>query len=143
LLEAHILTFDTFRFDTALDIGNFDTITDFSSATDTIQLDDDVFTNLGQGPGGLEGIRFKVNAAGVATDLTDRVIYETDTGILRYDSNGSLAGGVAAFARLTARRGKTEVHDPRNGLHPDSLLSPTRAHANDADLQKCALRELS
>jgi hypothetical protein len=35
LLEAHILTFDTFRFDAALDIGNFDTITDFSSATDT------------------------------------------------------------------------------------------------------------
>jgi serralysin len=90
--------FDTFRFDTPL-AGNIDLITDFVSFFDTIQLDDDVFS-FGDAPGALNPIRFKANAAGVATDLTDRIIYETDTGRLIFDSNGSLAGGAVQFATL-------------------------------------------
>ena len=39
---------------------------------------------------------------GVAQDALDRIIYETDTGKLIYDSNGDAAGGAVHFATLTA-----------------------------------------
>jgi Ca2+-binding RTX toxin-like protein len=98
------LTADTFRFDTPLGADPFragvDVITDFETGTDKIQLDGFAFPNLRQGPGVLSAASFTANAEGVATDLTHRILYKTDTGILRYDANGSLDGGAIAFARL-------------------------------------------
>ena len=95
---------DFFRFDTAI-AGNVDRITDFSSAFDTIQLDDDIFGSLGQRPGDLAGSRFKANAAGVATDKSDRIIYETDTGMLRYDPDGNGSKAPVLFAQLSGAPG--------------------------------------
>ncbi len=41
-------------------------------------------------------------ASGTALDASDRIIYETDTGSLIYDANGSTAGGRYLVATLDA-----------------------------------------
>jgi len=43
---------------------------------------------------------FWSNTSGAAHDSNDRIIYETDTGWLNYDSNGSAAGGAVHIAKL-------------------------------------------
>jgi Ca2+-binding RTX toxin-like protein len=88
---------DSFLFNTALDAAtNVDEITDFNVAADTILLDDAVFTTLT--PGGLAAGQFVVGTA--AQDADDRIIYDSGTRALFYDSDG--AGGAAAvqFAEL-------------------------------------------
>jgi Ca2+-binding RTX toxin-like protein len=89
---------DSFAFTTALGTGNVDRIVDFSSADDTIRLDDAVFTKLG-GPGALNPNAFVTGTA--AGDANDRIIYDAATGHLFYDADGS--GGTAAvlFATLS------------------------------------------
>ena len=52
--------------------------------------------------GFLAGTAFKANATGTATELDDRIIYNTTTGALIYDTNGSLGGGAVQFATLTS-----------------------------------------
>ena len=37
--------------------------------------------------------QFVRNGSGLAQDANDRIVYETDTGRLSYDSNGNAAGG--------------------------------------------------
>jgi serralysin len=75
----------------------FDTITDFSVADDTIWLDDAVFTALGpKGP--LIASAFYIGVA--ARDPGHRIIYDSTTGLLTYDSNGSAPGGGVPFAVL-------------------------------------------
>jgi Ca2+-binding RTX toxin-like protein len=90
---------DTFVFDTALGASNIDTIADFSVADDTIRLDNSIFTAI-VGTGTLSLAQFAANVSGMAQDANDRIIYETDTGKLFYDSNGSAAGGARQFAVL-------------------------------------------
>lgn len=85
-----------------LDDGG-DTISGFSSHADgnndTIRL---AAANFGGLPEGKLGVnRFIANASGQAETAGQRFIYETDTGILRYDANGSNAGGVAVIATLS------------------------------------------
>jgi Ca2+-binding RTX toxin-like protein len=89
---------DSFVFDTALGSGNIDTITDFTPVDDRIVLNDAIFTALGTGV--LSANAFRTNATGLAQDADDRIIYETDTGRVWYDSNGSAAGGNYLFADL-------------------------------------------
>jgi len=91
---------DIFMFNTALGSPNVDTITDYNVAQDTIRLENAIFTGLGTGT--LLAEQFVKNATGTATDANDRIIYETDTGRLIYDSNGSAAGGAVLFAKLAA-----------------------------------------
>ncbi|MDQ0320528.1 serralysin [Pararhizobium capsulatum DSM 1112] len=91
---------DTFVFDSKLGSSNVDKITDFSVIDDTIHLDDAVFTVL-KTLGTLATAAFAQNASGVAGDSTDRIIYETDTGKLFYDLNGSASGGSTLFATLS------------------------------------------
>lgn len=96
---------DTFLFDTTLRFGNADRIADFSNATgnnDTIRLDDAVFSG-----GGLKSNQFlaagafHANTSGTATELDDRILYNTATGQLFWDADGSKAGGVAGVLLAT------------------------------------------
>jgi Ca2+-binding RTX toxin-like protein len=89
---------DTFIFNTALNAAtNVDTITDFSVADDTIRLDDAIFTAIGP-LGTLAAAAFTIGAA--ATTAAHRIVYNSATGALIYDSNGSAAGGATQFAIL-------------------------------------------
>jgi Ca2+-binding RTX toxin-like protein len=90
---------DTFVFSSALGASNIDTITDFSVVSDTIRLDHAIFSTIA-GTGTLSLAQFAANASGTAQDTNDRIIYETDTGKLFYDSNGSAAGGIRQFAAV-------------------------------------------
>lgn len=91
---------DHFLFNTALGPTNVDRITDFAVGVDRILLDDAIFTGLTIGA--LAANAFLANSNPVASSTTHRIIYETDTGFLWYDANGS--GGAAAvhFATLNA-----------------------------------------
>ena len=92
---------DAFIFNTALNAAtNVDTITDFSAADDTIQLDNLVFIAFAA-TGALASGFFRANATGTAQDSNDHIVYETDTGKLFYDADGNGAGAAIQFARLT------------------------------------------
>ncbi|MBB6407577.1 beta strand repeat-containing protein [Mesorhizobium sangaii] len=100
---------DTFVFTTALNAStNVDRITDFSVVEDTIQVDNAIFTALG-GNGTLTANQFVKNTTGLAGDSDDHIIYETDTGWLYYDSNGSAAGGSTHFATIAANLALTNA----------------------------------
>lgn len=91
---------DAFLFNTAIDkTANIDRITDFSVPSDTIRLDNAIFAALGS-EGVLAASAFRANTSGLAADASDRILYETDTGRLFYDSNGNESGGRAQFASL-------------------------------------------
>ncbi|WP_095090704.1 beta strand repeat-containing protein [Mesorhizobium sophorae] len=100
---------DIFVFTTALNAStNVDRITDFSVADDTIRVDNAIFAALG-GSGTLTADQFIKNTTGLAGDGNDHIIYETDTGWLTYDSNGSAAGGSTHFATLAANLALTNA----------------------------------
>jgi Ca2+-binding RTX toxin-like protein len=88
---------DSFAFTTALGAGNVDRILDFSSADDTIRLDDAVFQGLG-GLGALHPSAFVTGTA--AGDANDRIVYVAATGHLFYDADGNGAGAMVMFATL-------------------------------------------
>jgi Ca2+-binding RTX toxin-like protein len=90
---------DSFVFNTALSATNIDRITDFARGSDKILLDNAIFSAIAGVS--LTAAGFAANAAGAATTTAHRIIYETDTGKLFYDSNGSAAGGNVQFATLT------------------------------------------
>jgi Ca2+-binding RTX toxin-like protein len=84
---------DSFLFDTPLNAAsNVDRIVDFSVADDTILLDDVVFSSS-LGLGNISAGEFVIGTA--AQDANDRIIYDSNTGALLYDSDG--AGGSAAI----------------------------------------------
>jgi serralysin len=94
---------DSFVFNTALGSANVDAIYDFANASgnnDTIRLENAIFKGL-TAVGTLVAGLFAANTTGTAIDVDDRVVYETDTGKLFYDSNGSRSGGSVQFAMLT------------------------------------------
>lgn len=94
---------DSFVFSTPSPSFNRDMITDFVAADDTIRLENAVFTALGAATGALAAAKFKANASGIATDADDRIVYNTTTGALIYDVNGSGAGGAFQFATLLSK----------------------------------------
>jgi Ca2+-binding RTX toxin-like protein len=88
---------DTFVFDnTALNAStNVDTITDFTTGQDKIELNHNVFTALPTGS--LSGSAF--SNAGSVTAST-RIIYDLSDGSLSYDADGSGSGAATKFAVL-------------------------------------------
>ncbi|NRP71583.1 Bifunctional hemolysin/adenylate cyclase [Ensifer psoraleae] len=91
---------DTFFFNSTPNAStNVDTITDFSVVNDTIRLENAVFTAV-MGTGTLTAAQFVKNTTGLAADANDRIVYESDTGRLFYDSNGNAAGGSLHFATV-------------------------------------------
>jgi Ca2+-binding RTX toxin-like protein len=93
---------DTFWFDTATNATtNKDTITDFVSGTDKLQFSVSVLSALGAtGQFIANDQRFWSSANGLAHDASDRLIYNTATGALSYDSNGNVAGGAVIIEVL-------------------------------------------
>jgi Ca2+-binding RTX toxin-like protein len=98
---------DTFIFTTPPNsTTNRDVISDFNPADDTIMLAHTVFTGIG-GLGTLAAAQFVADVTGVAHDANDHIIYDTDSGRLIYDSNGSAAGGAVVFAVVDPNLGLT------------------------------------
>jgi len=97
---------DSFRFSTSLGGGNIDRIRDFDVADDMILLDERIFADLG-GAGALSFGAFHKSSMGTAHDVNDRIIYDTDKGILSYDVDGAGQAGAIRFARLEAGLGLT------------------------------------
>jgi hypothetical protein len=91
---------DTFVFATKLGGGNIDAILDFSVPDDRFLLSDAIFTALNTGT--LAASAFRANTTGLAGDATDRIIYETDTGKVFYDADGTGATAGIHFATITA-----------------------------------------
>jgi serralysin len=99
---------DVFRFAATLGGGNVDEITDFTSGEDVLKLADSIFLRLKEairnetdaGPVTLRNSEFASNANGVAIDAGDRIIYNTTTGGLFYDPDGTGALAAIKFAVL-------------------------------------------
>ena len=90
---------ERFRFDTALNAStNVDNIQQFSVADDTIQLDDDIFTALSTGT--LSASAFHTGAA--ANDSSDRIIYDSATGNIYYDADGTGPAAQVLFAHVSS-----------------------------------------
>jgi serralysin len=76
--------------------ANADRISDFASGSDKLHLDDAAFTAIGaMGNFAAADLRFKANSSGTATDTNDRVVFNTSTGQLYYDADGSGSGAAA------------------------------------------------
>jgi len=92
---------DTFIFDTAPSAANVDQIYGFIATDDTIQLSKAVFTGLGTTGLALATAAFH-SGAGVKTahDADDRIIYDTGTGDLYYDKDGTGAAAAVKFATI-------------------------------------------
>ena len=91
---------DGFMFNSALGPANVDIITDYNVAADRILLENAVFGGLVAGA--LGAAAFTANLAGLATDGSDRIIYETDTGFLWFDADGTGGIGRVRFADLAS-----------------------------------------
>ncbi|HUR89407.1 MAG TPA: NF038122 family metalloprotease [Ramlibacter sp.] len=104
---------DAFVFNVAASASsNFDTITDFTGGVDTLQFSKAIFKGLGTLVTPLSSAQFWSGAGAVkGHDADDRLIYDTNTGILYYDLDGSGRGAAIAVAVL----GTT--------THPDLLFS--------------------
>jgi serralysin len=94
---------DTFVFDTALSsVSNVDSIADFIANIDKIQLDKDIFTTLTD-DGVLSSDFFRASVNGVSLDENDYFLYNTTSGALLYDADGSGQGVAVQFATLTTK----------------------------------------
>lgn len=102
---------DAFLFSTVLDAGNVDTIIDFDIKNDGIVLVASIFKGVVPGADQilLSAALFKANSSGTATDSDDRIIYNTLTGALFYDSNGNGAGGAIQFAVLANKAALSSI----------------------------------
>ena len=87
---------DVFIFNTAI-TNNVDTILDFVTGTDKIQLSKSVFTSLGA-TGSLTANLF--SSGTTAQEADDRISYNSTTGALYYDADGNGAGVAVQIAIL-------------------------------------------
>ncbi|OAP49361.1 hypothetical protein AU381_14415, partial [Sinorhizobium glycinis] len=88
---------DQFVFSTALGSSNVDHIRDFSAIEDTIVLSSKIFSTLV--PGTLSSGPFE-DIAAAKVDANDRLLYDSETGALFYDADGSGAGKAVKFAHF-------------------------------------------
>ena len=92
---------DYFIFNTALDAAtNMDIIVDFSVVDDTIRLENGIMTGLGLTTGTLAEGAFHSGIVNFATQADDRIIYNTSTGALFYDVDGTGATAAVQIALI-------------------------------------------
>ena len=94
---------DAFVFSSAFSATNVDNLVGFSVAGDTLQLDSSAFDTLQ--PGSLASDAFFVGSA--AHDAQDRIVYNSTTGAVLYDADGSGGGAAVQFATVSAGLGLT------------------------------------
>jgi Ca2+-binding RTX toxin-like protein len=94
---------DSFVFVAAPGAADADRIADFTSGTDKLHLDDIAFTAIGALGNFVAGDgRFWAAAgANAGHDADDRVVYDTSTGSLYYDADGSGSGASLLIATFT------------------------------------------
>ena len=94
---------DKFVFASALNgTSNVDTITDFTSGTDKILLDDVIFTGLTVNAALTNFVSGGTAAANpAATAAAPTILYNTVTGALLFDADGTGSGAAVQFAKLT------------------------------------------
>lgn len=85
---------DSFRFTTALGAGNVDAITDFVAGSDRIGLAQSIF-----GIAAVNAVNFTSGTS--ATTADQRIVYNSGTGQLFFDADGSGATAAILFATLT------------------------------------------
>lgn len=88
---------DWFVFDTTLGAGNVDAVLDFTVGMDKIVLENDVFVGLV--PGNLRVDTFRNGNA--AMDADDRILYDSASGTLYFDVDGTGASPAVDFAILS------------------------------------------
>ncbi|MGZ8189974.1 MAG: calcium-binding protein [Methylococcaceae bacterium] len=88
---------DKFYFTTALGANNKDTITSYSIADDTIVLENAIFKSFAAT--GAISVDNLVKGAS-AVDVNDFLVYNTTSGALSYDADGSGAGAAVQIATL-------------------------------------------
>ena len=91
---------DGFHFENALIASNVDDVLDFNAANDTFFLDDAVFTALAAGT----PRRRRVPGRQHRVDADDRILYDSATGNIFYDADGS-GGGSSAILFATVNPG--------------------------------------
>jgi Ca2+-binding RTX toxin-like protein len=93
---------DYFDFTSVLNgITNVDTITDFNREDDFIRLDNAVMPGLGTTTSALTAAAFVSGAArATAADASDRIIYNTTTGDLYYDADGTGSSAAIKIALI-------------------------------------------
>ena len=90
---------DSFLFNTSLNATtNVDTLFGFSAVDDQIQLENAIFTKL-SATGALSANFFRASALGKAADSNDYILFNTTSGALSYDVDGS--GSKAAIQFVT------------------------------------------
>ncbi len=93
---------DRFVFAAAPGVGNVDRVMDFVSGTDKLTFDNAAFTAIGTAGNFTTGdARFAAGAGFTSgRDASDRVIYDSSTGNLYYDADGSGASAAQLVATL-------------------------------------------
>ena len=93
---------DRFVFNTTPNAAsNLDSLTDFTPGSDTLVLDHRIFAALSIGA--LSGASLVSGANPVAADGNDFILYNTATGLLSYDADGSGVGAAVGFASITTK----------------------------------------
>ncbi|HWS28043.1 MAG TPA: calcium-binding protein, partial [Xanthomonadales bacterium] len=101
---------DMFVFDTAQGSTNIDSVQNFSAADDTVQMLRTVFAALpGSGSGPLDTAAFWTGTA--AHDADDRIVYDSASGKLWYDADGTGATAAVQFAVLVGVTGAVTAAD--------------------------------
>jgi uncharacterized delta-60 repeat protein len=92
---------DTFAFTTPLNaLRNIDSVTDFSSGTDKIQLAPAIFSQMGFTGAPSSNAFFHTGSS--AHDADDRIVYDQANGALYYDADGTDALAAVQFAVLSS-----------------------------------------
>lgn len=86
--------------DVASNLSGTDTITDFVSGTDKIQLNRDLFSAF-TSAGAINAANLKQGAGAVATTATEFLVFDSTSHTLFYDADGSGAGAQVAVVTLT------------------------------------------